>query len=112
MARGSLRRRWLLAAACAAGLCAPARAAGPGYAVIVPKRGGASFEPISRNGSQRGGRPFVEFLRSRVKDVKIVAGEDLRPVVADDFILVPNPGVCDPAKDYRIVFRAERIGAP
>ena len=76
---------------------------------IAPKRGAASFEPISRNGSQRGGRPIVQFLRARVKDVQVLEGADLRPVVTDDFILVPNPGACDPAKRYRVAFRATAV---
>jgi zinc protease len=78
---------------------------------IAPARGAASFDPINRNGSQRGGRPFVAFLPARVKDVKILEGVELRPVITDDFILVPHPGACDPAKRYRVVFRAERAGA-
>jgi len=74
---------------------------------IKPNRGADSFRPVNTNGSQRGGRPFVAYLPSRVKDVRIVAGEDLSPVVTDDFILVPNPRVCDPAKRYGVVFQAK-----
>ena len=36
----------------------------------------------------------------------ILEGADLRPVVADDFILVPRPRVCDPGRRYRVAFRA------
>lgn len=74
---------------------------------IKPNRGADSFQPVNTNGSQRGWRPFVAFLPYRVTDVRIIAGEDLRPVVTDDFILVPNPRVCDPAKRYRVVFHAQ-----
>lgn len=77
---------------------------------ITPRRGADSFKPIDTNGSQRGGRPFVAFLPRRVRDVKIIAGAELHPVVTDNFILVPNPGVCDPAKSYRVEFTAEPIG--
>ena len=73
---------------------------------IVPRSGAASFDPVSRNGSQRGGRPFLEFLPRRIKDAAILEGADLRPVVADDFILVPRPRVCDPGRRYRVAFRA------
>lgn len=76
---------------------------------ITPQRGSDSFAPINTNGSQRGGRPFVAFLPQRVTDVRIIEGEDLRPVITDDFVLVPNPGVCDPAKRYRVVFEARRL---
>lgn len=77
---------------------------------IIPKRGERTFEPINRNGSQRGGRPIVEFLPHRIEAVEILEGRDLSPTIADDFILVPNPGTCDPSRAYRVSFRARRIG--
>ena len=76
---------------------------------IEPNRGAKTFEPININGSQRGGRPIIAFLPQRVKDVKIVTGADLKPVVADDFILVPNPKTCDPSRKYEVVFTATPI---
>lgn len=76
---------------------------------INPKRGEKTFEPINTNGSQRGWRPIVQFLPHRVKEIEILEGEDLRPIVADDFLLIPNPRTCDTKRDYRIVFRAKRI---
>jgi len=76
---------------------------------IEPQRGEATFAPINTNGSQRGGRPIVAFLPRRVptQNVKIIAGAELAPLVTDTFILVPNPGKCDPAKEYRVVFTAK-----
>ena len=74
---------------------------------IKPNWGNRSFEAVNRNGSQRGGRPFVGFLPQPVRDTKLLEGGDLNPVMGDDFILVPNPGACDPAKTYRVVFQAE-----
>jgi len=41
-----------------------------------------------------------------IKDVELVDGEDLNPVITDDFVLIPNPRTCDPAREYRLVFRA------
>ncbi|SIO60576.1 Peptidase family C25 [Singulisphaera sp. GP187] len=76
---------------------------------IIPRRGESTFKPINTNGSQRGGRPILQFLPHRVEAVEIVEGSDLKPVVADDFVLVPNPGVCDPNQVYRISFRAKNI---
>jgi hypothetical protein len=73
---------------------------------IKPNRGAKTFAPINQNGSQRGGRPIVQFLPQRVRDVQIVEGAELKPVITDDFILVPNPVTCDPATKYRVVFRA------
>jgi zinc protease len=76
---------------------------------IKPRRGADSFKPINTNGSQRGGRPFVAFLPHRVRDVKLLEGADLQPLLTDDFILVPNPRVCDPARAYRVVFQATPV---
>ena len=76
---------------------------------IKPNDGPKTFEPVNRNGSQRGGRPIFQWLPSRVKDIEIVEGKELQPVVTSKFILVPNPGKCDPDKPYRIVFRAKPI---
>lgn len=74
--------------------------------VIKPNRGEATFAPIDTNGSQRGGRPIVEFLPKRLKNIGIVSGADLNPVITDDFILIPNPRICDPKRDYQVVFTA------
>jgi zinc protease len=76
---------------------------------IRPRRGEATFEPINRNGSQRGGRPIVELLPFRVADVEILEGSELEPVVSDDFVLVPNPGRCEPERSHRVVFRARKV---
>ena len=73
---------------------------------IQPNRGSASFDTVNKNGSQRGGRPFVAFLDHRITKVQILEGQELHPVITDDFILVPRPSTCDPTKQYRVVFRA------
>ncbi len=75
---------------------------------IKPNRGTDSFKPINTNGSQRGGRPLLAWLPHRVKDVKIVSGAELGPVVTETFVLVPNPRECDPARAYRVVFQGKR----
>ncbi len=76
---------------------------------IVPKRGASTFAPINKNGSQRGGRPIVEFLPNRIKAVELVEGSELQPVITDNFILIPNPGACQPGHKYRVAFRAVRM---
>jgi hypothetical protein len=76
---------------------------------IEPRRGAETFKPISLNGSQRGWRPIVEFLPRRIKNVKVISGEKLKPVITDDFLLVPNPRECDPNKKYEVVFEADVI---
>ena len=60
---------------------------------VRPLRGARSFEPINTNGSQRGGRPIVQLLPHRIdaESVKIVEGAELKPVVTDNFVLVPLP---------------------
>jgi zinc protease len=68
-----------------------------------------SFGPIDTNGSQRQPRPFVAFFDRRLKDVEVVEGAELKPVITDDFILVERPAACDPSKTYRVVFRARPI---
>jgi zinc protease len=78
---------------------------------IKPNRGKASFEPIDANGSQRGYRPIVAFLPRRIGEAKIVEGADLSPIVTDDFLLVPNPRVCDPDREYRVTFEAQPVSA-
>ena len=78
---------------------------------IKPNRGADTFKPINTNGSQRGGRPIVQFLPRRVRDIRILEGADLAPVIADNFILVPNPGKCDPRRKYRVVFQAAPVEA-
>jgi zinc protease len=75
---------------------------------IKPNRGKDSFKPVNTNGSQRGWRPVIQFLPHRVKDVEFQAGEDLKPTVTDDFILIPNPRECDPQRQYIVRFNAKR----
>ena len=74
---------------------------------IRPQLGAKSFQPINTNGTQRGGRPMVQFLPGRVGNVKILEGQELRPVVMDDFVLVPNPGTCEEGRVYRVKFSAD-----
>jgi hypothetical protein len=60
---------------------------------LTPLAGAETWQPVNKNGSQRGGRPVVQFLPKRIDPakVKVTAGKDLAPVIADDFILVPLP---------------------
>ncbi|MBV9124720.1 MAG: hypothetical protein JO112_15295, partial [Planctomycetes bacterium] len=77
--------------------------------MVRPNRGAKSFEPVSTNGSQRGGRPLFAFLPHRVQDVQILEGGDLQPLVTDNFVLVPLPRKCDPDRVYKVVFKATRV---
>ncbi|KKK57341.1 hypothetical protein LCGC14_3055450, partial [marine sediment metagenome] len=33
----------------------------------------------------------------------------LGPVLTDDFLLIPNPGDCDPKREYVVRFRAKKV---
>ncbi len=76
---------------------------------ITPKRGSDTFKPINTNGAQRGFRPIVELLPHRVKDIKVVKGADLSPVVTDDFVLIPLPRTTDVKDVYTVSFRATPV---
>jgi zinc protease len=72
---------------------------------VKPKKGDKTFAPISTNGSERGGRPIFAFLPHRVKNVTVTEGSDLKPVITDNFLLLPQPE--DGSHPYRVVFKAE-----
>lgn len=76
---------------------------------ITPKLGTKSFQLLNPNGSQRGGRPAIEFLPHRVKHVTIVDGKNLSPVVSDNFVLLPLPREPELNRQYRVVFTAQRV---
>ncbi len=76
---------------------------------VRPNRGERTFAAIKMNGSQRGGRPLIQFLPRRLADARVIEGADLKPVITENFILVPNPGECDPTRKYRVVFRANAL---
>jgi hypothetical protein len=85
-----------------------AQTAEGGSLVIDPQAGADSFEPVNKNGSQRGGRPMVQFFDTRIdpSSVKIIEGADHKPVITDDFILVPLPTKVDSAS-LKISFTAK-----
>ncbi len=74
---------------------------------IKPSGGEGSFAPKDANGSQRGGRPFIHFLPHRVRGARVTQGGEFKPVITDDFILVPNPGKSDGVSTLTVRFRAE-----
>ncbi|WP_146522708.1 hypothetical protein [Stieleria varia] len=73
---------------------------------VSPNHGADSFRPVNVNGAQRGWRPIVHWLPERIKDVEIIQGAEFQPVIADDFLLLPNPRECDEDTDYVVVFKA------
>lgn len=82
---------------------------GGDYTLVITGRAGEkSFAPVNTNGSQRGGRPIIQFLPHRLKNTQILSGSQWQPVVTDNFVLVPLPSQYDAATEYRISFRGER----
>jgi zinc protease len=79
---------------------------------IRPQCGAQSFQPVNTNGSQRGGRPIVQLLPRRIdaSRVKVVAGAELAPVIADDFVLVPLPRPAETPAEYQVLFHAPPTG--
>ena len=79
---------------------------------ITPKAGAKTYRPVNTNGSQRGGRPIVQFFDHRIDPatVKITAGADMKPLITDDFILIPLPaGDAEPVK-FKVSFTAKPAG--
>lgn len=76
---------------------------------VKPNLGERTFEPVNSNGSQRGYRPIVEIFPHRLTDVQVLEGQELRPVITDNFLLLPNPRKCDADRKYRVVFKARKI---
>jgi len=54
-------------------------------------------------------RPPVILFPHRVKDVRIITGAELEPVVTDNFLLLPKPTKFEKGKTYKVVFKAARI---
>ncbi|MCS5680095.1 MAG: hypothetical protein NZ603_09375 [Acidimicrobiales bacterium] len=76
---------------------------------VTPRDGPRSFAPVNTNGSQRGGRPIVQFLPQRLADMELVTGEQWRPVITDTFILVPLPPPSQ-AEPVVVTFRGRPAG--
>lgn len=76
---------------------------------ITPLVNEKSFQPVNTNGSQRGGRPVVQFLPRRIGTAQLESGSELHPVITDNFILVPLESFRDPSQTYRIRFAAPAL---
>lgn len=58
-----------------------------------------------RNGGF-GGKPAVQFLPRRVRNVELLEGRDLRPVIADNFVLLPDAPSLKQGDTLTVVFTA------
>ncbi|MFT5496596.1 MAG: hypothetical protein ACI9TH_001996 [Kiritimatiellia bacterium] len=76
---------------------------------LTPNRGVDTFTPVNLNGAQRGHRPIVELFPFRLTGIEVIEDHDLNALVADDFLLIPNPEGCDPKRTYAVTFKASRL---
>ena len=70
-----------------------------------------TFELVAHRDGGRP-RPPLHFLPHRVREVAIVEGADLEPLITDNFLLLPKPTKFEKGKTYRVVFKARRIPMP
>lgn len=76
---------------------------------ITPLAGAKTFAPVNINGSQRGGRPIIQFFDQAIDPASVVitAGAEFKPVIADDFILIPLPAAGEEPAAMKISFSAK-----
>lgn len=55
-------------------------------------------------------RPIASFLPHRVQNVKVLKGAEFKPVITDNFILVPLAGKFQKGTQIKVVFQAQPIG--
>ena len=58
------------------------------------------------------GKSIIAFLPQRVANVKITKGEDARPVITENFIMVPMKGKFQQGDKVEVVFEADRAAQP
>ena len=93
---------------------------------LTEKDGTYTFTITANERGDWDNRPLVHLLPHRIKDIEIVDGKDLKPVITDNFILVPlnqgllpmkgNRGEDIPIKGdfnkgdvFKVVFKAKKI---
>ena len=78
---------------------------------ITPLAGAATFAPVNTNGSQRGGRPIIQFFDQRIDPASVVitAGAEFKPVIADDFLLIPLPAADKEPQKIKVTFTAKLL---
>ena len=76
---------------------------------LSERHGTWTLEITTNTKGNWGGRPVVQFLPYRLKNVRILNGADLQPVITDNFILVPLSGEFEKDKRLKVVFTAKKI---
>lgn len=54
-------------------------------------------------------RPPAMLLPCRLKDIEVTKGEKFSPLIADNFIMLMNPGKFEKDKTYEVVFKAKKV---
>ena len=75
---------------------------------LTVSKGVYTFQILAKKDCQPA-RPPAMLLPHRVKDVAIVQGKELGPLVTDNFIMVLKPGKLEQGKTYRVVFQAKKL---
>jgi zinc protease len=55
------------------------------------------------------GRPPAVLLPTRVKDIEILEGKELKPLVTSNFAMIMEPGKLKAGKTYQVVFKAKAL---
>ncbi|MCX6998099.1 MAG: hypothetical protein NTV49_13705 [Kiritimatiellaeota bacterium] len=76
---------------------------------LSERSGTYTFEIATNTKGNWGGRPVVQFLPHRVKNVQMLAGSERKPVITDNFLLLPLTGDFTEGQRLKVVFSAQRI---
>lgn len=73
---------------------------------LTEQNGVFTLELTSQSDGGWGSRPAIQFLPRRVRDVEILEGSSLKPVIADNFVLIPMSGAFKKGTTLKLVFKA------
>jgi zinc protease len=93
---------------------------------LVEKDGVYTFTVTAKDRGDWDNRPVVHLFENRVKDIELIEGKDLEPVIADNFILlklnkgvlpmkgnrgekIPIKGDFEKGQIFKVVFRAKPV---
>lgn len=76
---------------------------------LSERSGTYTLEITTNSKGDWGGRPVVQFMPQRLKSVHLLAGGELKPVITDNFILVPLTGDFTEGQRLKVVFSAQKI---
>jgi len=76
---------------------------------LTENDGTYTFEISANTNGNWGGRPVIEFLPRRLEKISITGDAGMKPVITDNFILLPLNGDFEKGKQIKITFTAQRI---